>query len=350
MKRIEELDAVRGLAAVGVVMFHAYPSIFFLGWSCVDLFFVLSGFLITTIIIGNLSKEGFLIAFYTRRALRIWPLYYLTLAAVLILNGLSKVGYGTDGLYQHLVFAQNIQGYWLGKVPSFPYAFGPSWSVAIEEQFYLVWPLLLLVTGARSIPVLAGLALVATVTARIKGLPIGILLGRADGLAFGCLLAFLASTPVHFSKLKRALAPLGLMSFAYICVLAYVWWRDPEPRWRPATFLAFGIFYFSVVGLIISHSGHAWLRILRWKWLGYLSLISYSLYLFHIPIFTYLPVIARVLHLPFPTVVVWIAVFAIPAFSYRFIERPILELKDRVSYQHRKAPADLLAAQDMFGG
>ena len=68
-----ELDALRGLAAVGVVAYHAWPSTFFLGWSCVDLFFVLSGFLISTIILEHVAEHGFFATFYFRRALRILP-------------------------------------------------------------------------------------------------------------------------------------------------------------------------------------------------------------------------------------------------------------------------------------
>src|SRR5207244_4564952 len=153
MKEIPELDSVRGLAAAGIVLYHAFPFVFFLGWSCVDLFFVLSGYLITTIIIEHHRAPGFLRAFYARRALRIWPVYFLVLAGCLVMNRLSRQGYpaGTLGTVQHLTFTQNIQGIWGGSVPAYVYAIGPSWSVAIEEQFYLLWPLLLVAMGRRAV-------------------------------------------------------------------------------------------------------------------------------------------------------------------------------------------------------
>src|SRR5947208_17076877 len=103
-KHIPELDSVRGLAAMGVVLFHAYPNLFFFGWSCVDLFFVLSGFLICGILLENGGTSGFAKAFYFRRALRIWPVYFLTLAAVLILNAVSPHGHSAKGLPWNLVF------------------------------------------------------------------------------------------------------------------------------------------------------------------------------------------------------------------------------------------------------
>src|SRR5438876_336938 len=113
MKRILELDALRGIAAVGVVLFHAYPHTFFFAWSFVDLFFVLSGYLITTIVLRHLQAPDLLKAFYYRRILRIWPVYYLTLIGVVVLNMLSTNGYPANGWLQHLTFTQNVQGYWL---------------------------------------------------------------------------------------------------------------------------------------------------------------------------------------------------------------------------------------------
>jgi peptidoglycan/LPS O-acetylase OafA/YrhL len=336
MRQIPELNAIRGMAAVGVVLFHAYPSVFFLGWSCVDLFFVLSGFLITSIIIENHTKDGFLIAFYLRRALRIWPVYYLTLFAVLALNFLCKRGYGTNGLFEHLLFLQNIQGYWKASVPSFPQPFSPSWSVAVEEQFYLVWPALLLVIGARRIPFVVGLVLIATVAARAAGIPFNLLLGRGDGLAFGCLLGFVVSEQRYSLNVRRILPLLGSLSFFYLLILALVWWRHPEPRWTVPTFFAFGLFFFSAIGLIVHNSGHRWLAFLRSRWLLYLGLISYSLYLTHVPVFNYFPVIARTLHLPLPSVFVWVAVFAVPTLSYVLVERPMLRFKAVVPYGRRE--------------
>src|ERR1700744_3920986 len=96
-ERVPELDALRGLAAVGVAAYHAYPYTFFLGWIGVDLFFVLSGFLITSIILEHAGKPGFFGTFYFRRALRILPVYYLTLFAALALNRASHAGYSTAG-------------------------------------------------------------------------------------------------------------------------------------------------------------------------------------------------------------------------------------------------------------
>src|SRR4051794_491003 len=104
MKRIPELGALRGIAAGSGVLFHAYPFTFYLGWGGVELFFVLSGYLITTIVMNDEGKPKFLQRFYLRRISRIWPVYYLTLFAVVVLNRFSPRGYSTAGFWRHVVF------------------------------------------------------------------------------------------------------------------------------------------------------------------------------------------------------------------------------------------------------
>src|SRR5262245_12702190 len=84
MRRVPELDALRAVAALVVLLFHLNPPRFFFGWTGVDLFFVLSGYLITTIILDHCNRRGFVWNFYARRGLRIWPTYYLTLAVLVL--------------------------------------------------------------------------------------------------------------------------------------------------------------------------------------------------------------------------------------------------------------------------
>ena len=79
MRRIKELDSIRGLAALAIVFFHLWRHALSILGTAVDLFFVLSGYLITTIILTNALNDHFLFSFYMRRGLRIWPIYYLTL-------------------------------------------------------------------------------------------------------------------------------------------------------------------------------------------------------------------------------------------------------------------------------
>ena len=151
MKRILEFDAIRGLAALAIIVNHIwFPSVVPLT-AGVYLFFVLSGFLITSIIIKNLHKPNFLIAFYGRRSLRIWPIYYIALIVVIIFNFISPGPEPLEGLPYFLTYTQNIQEYWFGIAPPFIHGFQHTWTLAIEENFYLFWPLLIYVFGPLAI-------------------------------------------------------------------------------------------------------------------------------------------------------------------------------------------------------
>ena len=160
-RHIPVLDGLRGLAVVLVLLFHldrlsgaAWPDrvlarLFGAGWVGVDLFFVLSGFLITGILVDTAAQRNFFRNFYARRALRIFPLYYALLV----------VGFAVYPTFAPAIHADRdwrlfLDGQWwfwsylanirLAAVGGAPMNFGHLWSVAIEEQFYLVWPLLLL--------------------------------------------------------------------------------------------------------------------------------------------------------------------------------------------------------------
>jgi peptidoglycan/LPS O-acetylase OafA/YrhL len=333
MKRIPELDALRGLAAIGVVAFHAFPSVFFWGWSCVDLFFVLSGYLITTIIIRQQSQQGFLRSFYLRRIARIWPAYFLTLTVVVVVNSLSRTGYPTDGLVYHLVFLQRSPAYLGLPTPPFIGTFSPSWSVAIEEQFYLVWPMLLMVAGIRRIPLIAAVFITLCELGRlcIPG-EIFILLTRGDGLAFGCFLAWLCRGEGAPSTLRRYLPWLtitALVSGGYVVAYLAVFWRNPHPGWQNTCFTGFSMFYFALIGFCVCLTGSRVLLPLRNSVLRWFGTISYSLYLFHYPIFHYTPSLVERLGIRSPTISIaltWTALVVLPALCWYLVERPILGL------------------------
>src|SRR5262249_40880734 len=141
-----QLDGLRAVAVLAVVAHHTLPGPLVdalnPGAAGVRLFFVLSGFLITGILLGcreSMAQQGAgqaLASFYARRFLRIFPLYYFALAVVL----LAGVQEARDGAAWHLAYLSNVYGVrqgWLGSLAHF-------WSLAVEEQFYLVWPALVL--------------------------------------------------------------------------------------------------------------------------------------------------------------------------------------------------------------
>src|SRR5215469_16350920 len=150
MKRMPQLDALRGLAVIAVLIHNTGRDLYtgFLtrnGWMGVDLFFVLSGFLITGILLDTKNSDGYFRNFYARRCLRIWPLYYCTLFFMFVVVPLVRPSEAHQIFeprsmpwWSYFVYLQNF------LVPSITRAtglLGVTWSLAVEEQFYLVWPL-----------------------------------------------------------------------------------------------------------------------------------------------------------------------------------------------------------------
>jgi peptidoglycan/LPS O-acetylase OafA/YrhL len=154
-RSIPQLDRLRGLAILLVLMNHTkkaapqyFDGILRQGWIGVDLFFVLSGFLITGILWESRGEKGYFKRFYVRRILRIWPVYliilFLVFAIVPLIRHLSGLSAGTllgepYGVWAYLLFIQNL----LGPALYYSPLLSITWSLAIEEQFYLVWPAIL---------------------------------------------------------------------------------------------------------------------------------------------------------------------------------------------------------------
>src|SRR5580700_1566023 len=151
MKKIPQLDAVRGIAVLLVLLHNTdrYPSLrlHFIsdnGWMGVDLFFVLSGLLITGILLDTKQSEGYFRNFYARRCLRIWPLYYSVLLFMFVIvptlhpsEAHTVFDARSSPWWAYPVFLQNC----LVPIPAMATApLGVTWSLAVEEQFYLLWP------------------------------------------------------------------------------------------------------------------------------------------------------------------------------------------------------------------
>ena len=154
LSHIAALDGVRGLAIILVLIVHLTNSSYShtrstllnaaiafcsFGWIGVDLFFVLSGFLITGILYDTVDSPSFFLNFYARRFLRIFPLYYGSLAALLILSGTLGIDWqGSE--YILLGYLQNVPPLNLHLTPTVHRYTAHFWSLAVEEQFYLLWP------------------------------------------------------------------------------------------------------------------------------------------------------------------------------------------------------------------
>ena len=287
---IPELQGLRGLAVLSVVIYHCHPRLVgtpvhyasLWGWAGVNLFFVLSGFLITSILLESRNKEKYFRNFYGRRALRIWPVYVLLLVVV-YLNAPWFIGptitqaIKTAPWLAYIFFVQNL--FHLALPP----AVGPTWSLAIEEQYYFVWAPV--VRFVRSPWILAAVLLIAAIASPLLDhhtwlTPTHTLI-HLDGIALGSLLAIglhtLAVTRRTWIFIGLAAAVLGFWATATIA--AGTRFLDS------ALAIAFG----GVVLAAIASTGarNPISAALRRGPLPFYGRISYGLYMIHIAIFIY---------------------------------------------------------------
>ncbi|HEX8201923.1 MAG TPA: acyltransferase [Isosphaeraceae bacterium] len=343
MRRIPELDAVRGIAAVVIVLFHWRFHVPLLA-TAVDLFFVLSGYLITAILLETAGTRHAFRTFYARRALRIFPIYYLTFAVFVVINRGFARPHPLDALPYFLTYTQFIQGYWGGSSPPCSRAFGHTWTLAIEEQFYLVWPLVVRATGRRGLLILGPPLLALPAALRFAGLDPHLLLTRCDGLVLGAVLAALLADrrwrERHRSTVGIALAVGAVAAAVPVAGLAEgpTWGRIAAGVWLSRI----GVIYACAVGLVVVHAGRPALRPLRARWLGAIGRRSYGLYLYHTPVFLLVRMAHDRLGLHAPMLrdlTKLAALWAVAGLSWRYVERPLLALKDRMAYGPPRAPA-----------
>ncbi|MGB6746054.1 MAG: acyltransferase [Terracidiphilus sp.] len=219
---IPELQGLRGIAVLAVVLYHCHPRLAgtwlyapsLWGWAGVNLFFVLSGFLITSILLESRDKEKYFRNFYGRRVLRIWPVYVLVLIVVYLeapwfIGPTIAEAIRTAPWLAYIFFVQNL--FHLALPP----ALGPTWSLAIEEQYYFLWaPTVRFLRRPWMLACASGAALIASPMLRLSHLhwltPTHTLI-HLDGIAWGSLLALGLHT---LGLSRRTWLALGLSGFA----------------------------------------------------------------------------------------------------------------------------------------
>lgn len=305
---VPALDGLRAIAIAGVVGTH-YWGIPMAGGLGVDLFFVLSGFLITTLLLEEHAATSriHLLAFYGRRARRLFPALAVLLAVYLVVTE----GRGARTVELAGLYAGNLVRGYSTNDPLVGSPLGHLWSLATEEQFYLLWPclLILLLRLRRAVPVLAAL-LVAVVAWRAflvhTGAPVHRIQyapdARADGLLAGCVLACL--------RAKFRLRVPEPLAVAGLAVLGLAMIAGPVlPGYQDVTRTMVGLAGCVLVAAAVTETPLA--QALSARPLVWLGKISYSLYLWHFPILAATggrPLIA----LPASLAAAWL--------SYRFIE------------------------------
>jgi peptidoglycan/LPS O-acetylase OafA/YrhL len=360
---IAALDGIRAVAALAVVAFHARIAGFGNGDIGVDIFFVLSGFLITSILLAR-TGSGRAIDFkdfYRRRALRLLPAYFAVVIACVLLEFTASYGGTFKGAVLSTFYVANLAigatGVGLGTLSH-------TWSLSVEEQFYLVWPALLAFllarrgTDARRLLVtVAGLVLLAwlmVVGLAAAGAPARIASNatptRAVELLFGALLAIFIATPSLSGALDRC-RPLSRVSLAGVTAGVLLLGLIAVPGLSDNVSSVAGWPLLSVLTCTVIYAclrGAAPLTApLGSRVMTAVGKRSYGLYLWHFPVFVVID--TRWGIDGWPERLAGLAVtFVVVALSYRYIERPFLERKDarRPATVARRAEAGQLVAAE----
>jgi len=353
MKYIKPLDGLRAIAVSLVIVWHWIPKTHFItklhaGGLGVNIFFVLSGFLITQILLDNrnkaesnhLPKKNVLKNFYVRRVLRIFPIYYLTILAMIALNHLLKLNITEGELISSATYTSNF--YWY-LTKTWPLASPHFWSLAVEEQFYLIWPLLMLFFPRKYLLwCIVTFILIGFVSQLlITDFEFGYLPTYTcfDCFGVGGLLAYIIVFEkrllLKFYRLLSLLSAIGL-------VLLFVDWHFYEISFMR---LIHAILTAWLIAHILINNKSLLTRLLSNDQLVSLGKVSYGIYLYHVLYmyialkiwYRYVPHFIAVIDKKYQAwlflTVNYVVLYFICVLSWKLIEKPILSLKRKFEYQ-----------------
>jgi peptidoglycan/LPS O-acetylase OafA/YrhL len=335
---------------------ESYSRVLFLGlqlaWMFMDAFFVLSGFLITSILLDSRNRPGYYKSFYVRRSLRILPIYYAALifiTAIAILHGHEAYRYMLlrwGSPWWFFVFLGNIPTAITGFEPlGAGGAFIPLWSLQVEEQFYLLFPLLIRKLPLQSIArVLLGLGCFSVVLRLIfywllpanQMVQYVLLPCHMEGLAIGAWIA------IRFRQgpwpINRRRLVLATCASATITIGLAIWdgCFYSGPFNRTIGFLLSSITFGLIIFCLIQFRGSKQTAMLRNPVVTYFGKVSYAAYLLHWPLANALTLILTTLHLQMldagwsRLVLIYVLTFGVSALSRHFFETPIMRLRERM--------------------
>lgn len=374
-RHLPVLDGLRGLAIIAVLLRHAahifvahgpvtrwfLPLMEFGGWG-VDLFFALSGFLITGILLNTRSALNRGRSFYGRRVLRIFPVYYLALGLVLVTEAhvpwvkAAANMQNTADHFSYLFYFQNWIPLW--HHGDYPESFiGHFWSLAVEEQFYFIWPAVVWHLSARAVIKLCSIALLLSLVLRMilvahfgNGIWVyAFTITRADALYVGSALAAIYALKGHFSnRLLAGLTAGGLAGLVTVAVLG-----PARELWETGRNMAmFGISGLALLsGALIVFSlrfpESAVGRFFQQRWIRTFGKYSYGMYVWHFPIYYSVQYLlgTRSVVYPLPTsrailcLALLIAItYAAAWVSFNFYEQWFLRLKTRFEPIYSQQP------------
>jgi len=308
--RLKSLDGVRGVAILSVIAYHTlliadrpailptlWSAVMNSTWAGVDLFFVLSGFLITGILIDSRQESGYFRNFYARRTLRIFPLYYSVLIAVFVLPPLVASRW-LPAAYSELFHNQlwlwtYLQNFLQSKGPHQLPGFGHFWSLAVEEQFYWVWPFVVFFSGNKTLLRICAAVCILSPLLRLALLQCcltpwavrELTFTRADTLLFGAGVAVLVRESELASRLVigvRSLLAAALLCLAVILVTRH-WLPYEAPEMEVLGYSSLGLLFATLIYMLVTRDGplnrYFSNSVLRW-----FGKYSYAIYVFQAPL------------------------------------------------------------------
>lgn len=361
---IPGFDGWRGVGVVLVISAHCFPSTITRPfWVAMDLFFVMSGFLITGILLDTRSSPQYYRNYLTRRLLRVFPLYYFVLfLSFLIIPWMIPHFMGPDYDYylHHQVWFWLYGQNWLFSITGFPHnhSMVHFWSLAVEEQFYLFWPFLVKIFPPKKLlRVCIGIGLFSIYFRMSLGFKLGFIepyrymatLSRMDSISIGAIIAILIRCNKKWLEKYASFVAFGSLVIVIIGIIHY----------KSANFLAVPAIYTFVdfiAGCVLLYSlsiHKPWLiRFGENPAFRFLGKYSYGIYIYHYIIFNILyyhvqPSFIRYFgHYWIAETLIGILTFSLAVFvsliSFKYFESPFLKLKKYFSYnptEHKKPAA-----------
>lgn len=360
--RVLELDGLRGIAIAMVLVFHCarfstvLPSfggilqrLTWSGWAGVDVFFVLSGFLVGGILLKTRDTPGTLRSFFIRRGTRILPLYFLVLVSAVVIPVASGIGFNRWPFAEALPwwsYATLTQNFLRPVLHTDSGYLVHTWSLAVELQVYVLAGLLLVCAPRRMIvPALLG-GIVLSVATRIIACALGngefgyfVLFARLDAACLGILAAMAVRNPAAVDLIGRRRVALWFAAASLVAVaVALIGAGQGISSWGSAVFnhLAFATAS-AVLILLLTENPDGWAnRALRFRPLVALGGISYGVYLLHIPVVSLTNLALGNSSLmvdraagPWGSILGLAITIALAAMSWRFIESPLIDAAHR---------------------
>jgi peptidoglycan/LPS O-acetylase OafA/YrhL len=361
-EKIPQLDALRGIAILLVIAHNAtlhYGTTSYLhplfdrGWMGVDLFFVLSGFLISGILLDTKESPNYFKNFYARRILRIWPLYYCLLAFMFLVLPRVSASEGvtifakSSPWWAYPLFLQNF------LLPLSTDAAGPlgvTWSLAIEEQFYLVWPIIVRFLSRRQVAILAVAGIAASPVLRyfLAAHHVHIYANffcRLDGLMLGAFLAALVRSKDFVRERFVGVALAVLIVAAPLAVVMDL--RHEE--WIVFTFTSIAAGALVYLAMFWRQKWVQWP--LTNRFLLFTGTISYGLFLLHKIAFAGVDGLhVKYVQHPFVMLgVILIGSYVLAITSWNVLEQPFLRLKRFFTLRRQAAATAVIGGENIAG-